>query len=371
LAAADYPEVWAGRGYPPRLRIPRISGTIVHDVIETVADVLVAKGYASMRVPEAVQAMRDAGGFTRLFDKSTQQALRPYCENPRATKHVDAVRRNLQAHFGGLRRRAQALLMTIETPPRGSGAAPADVTPRSQGQERGPLRIGTHSEVEVIAREIGWKGKIDLLTISPAGCGIIDFKTGESSDEHAFQVRLYALLWSLDGELNPSRTLATSLTLVYADSQSNVPTPNVEALAALRMDVVSRTNTARAFDSLKPPARPSANNCTHCDVRHLCDEYWTRDVQHSLRVAAAPTDVCDGEFELGVQLGTSNWEVTPRIVPPAWKTARSVLRCSEPPVDLRSGQIVRVLDGRIFVTPDEPNLMTLNVGPSSEIYVVS
>jgi hypothetical protein len=47
------------------------------------------------------------------------------------------------------------------------------------------------------------------------------------------------------------------------------------------------------------------------------------------------------------------------------------LRCSEANVELNTGAIVRVVDGRIWTAPDEKGLVTLNVGPTSELYVVS
>lgn len=370
LASAAYPEVWTGRGYPPRLSIPRIAGSIVHDVIDKVTGALVKRQCPSIRAPEAVQIMRESGGFTRLLEDSTARALSPYASNPRAHGQLDAVRRTLQARFPDLRRRAQSLLMTVSTPPLGPSLAAVDARVPTGVRSRAPLRTGTHSEVDVLAPAIGWRGTIDLLTVAPSDCAITDFKTGERKTDHALQVRIYALLWSMDGELNPTRAPATSLMLAYPGGLTNVPAPDSDELDALRAELVARTDAARAYDAVRPPAKPSAVNCLHCDVRHVCDDYWTRDVQMSIRAAAQDSDICDGEFVLSTGLGASNWEITPRSAPTPWNTPRSVLRCSDSKVELRSGHVVRVLDGNIWRAADEPSVTTLNVGPSSEIYIV-
>lgn len=260
--------------------------------------------------------------------------------------------------------------MTVSTPPLGPSLAAVDARVPTGVRSRAPLRTGTHSEVDVLAPAIGWRGTIDLLTVAPSDCAITDFKTGERKTDHALQVRIYALLWSMDGELNPTRAPATSLMLAYPGGLTNVPAPDSDELDALRAELVARTDAARAYDAVRPPAKPSAVNCLHCDVRHVCDDYWTRDVQMSIRAAAQDSDICDGEFVLSTGLGASNWEITPRSAPTPWNTPRSVLRCSDSKVELRSGHVVRVLDGNIWRAADEPSVTTLNVGPSSEIYIV-
>ena len=59
---------------------------------------------------------------------------------------------------------------------------------------------GTYPELEVRARRIGCKGKVDLLVLGNDACEVTDFKTGPADEAHAFQVRVYA---ALDLDLRP------------------------------------------------------------------------------------------------------------------------------------------------------------------------
>lgn len=370
LASADYPEVWPGRGYPRRLSIPRIAGTIVHDVIDHVTRALVRTRCLTIQAPEAVQVMRDLGGFTRLLEEAAERALSSYTNNPRAANRLEVARRTLQSQLPDFRRRAQALLMSVRT-------APADVPPPpdvASGDERRPtrhpLRPGAYSEVDVIASVMRWKGTIDLLTVSQAGSEIVDFKTGEPSDDHSLQVRIYALLWSLDRELNPTGTPPTTLVVAYTKGQTPVPAPRTQDLDTLRRDISARSDAARRFEGSIPPAKPSPDNCANCDVRQICDDYWTDTAQQLVHPTPGVSDVIDGEFVLGARLGPANWEITHRVVSPTAQAKPNVLRCAEPKVDLRTGIVVRVVGGQIWTAPDEKGLVTLNVGPTSELYVL-
>ena len=79
---------------------------------------------------------------------------------------------------------------------------------KSRPRERNPLPPGIYAEQWVQASSIGWGGYIDLLFLSNDRCEISDIKTGKAKESHADQVRLYALLWWLDIELNPDNRIA-------------------------------------------------------------------------------------------------------------------------------------------------------------------
>ena len=91
---------------------------------------------------------------------------------------------------------------------------------------RSPLNPGVYPEVEVHAPKINWRGKIDLLTISGTSCEVVDFKTGVPNEKHGFQLRVYALLWSRDTELNPKGQAANRLTISYDSGDVAVPAPS-------------------------------------------------------------------------------------------------------------------------------------------------
>jgi hypothetical protein len=102
----------------------------------------------------------------------------------------------------------------------------------------GSLTAGVFAEIELRATQAGWKGKVDLLVISPDACEIVDFKTGAQDEQHRFQIRVYALLWSRDNELNPSGRLATRLILRYSGADVDVVPPTRAELDDLEREVV-------------------------------------------------------------------------------------------------------------------------------------
>src|SRR5262249_2273869 len=146
-----------------------------------------------------------------------EQALQRVAESPR-TKHLQAfITTSLQARLPELRMRVQTLLSRARLPcfnvPNTGGHAPA----------RHGLTSGAFAEIELHATEIGWKGKADLLVISPDGCEITDFKTGAPDTWHRFQMEVYGLLWCLDTDLNPETRPVKRLVLAYGDQDLDVP----------------------------------------------------------------------------------------------------------------------------------------------------
>src|ERR1700733_10802429 len=54
-----------------------------------------------------------------------------------------------------------------------------------------------------------------------------------------------------------------------------VETLHGDALAESRQQLCDRTEKVRSdMKSEPPPARPSNENCRHCQVKLLCEEYW-------------------------------------------------------------------------------------------------
>src|SRR5262249_54949644 len=144
------------------------------------------------------------------------------------------------------------------------------------GGKRGPLRFGSYPELELRATSINWHGNADLLTLSSDGCEILDFKTGAPDDHHAFQLRVYALLWTRDAELNPSGLIPKTLRGCYRHGGVLVDPLTASDLAGFERDLVARRDAASVAVEAKPPeARPKAVTCRYCTVRHMCDEYWS------------------------------------------------------------------------------------------------
>src|SRR5439155_4252047 len=242
-------------------------------------------GCTSVEDPCAVQVMKELGGYTGLINKCIERVLNRFADNPRATTLLDLALRSLRARIPEMRTDAQSLLRAVRLH---RGTAPSTPEVAAKERPRTPLGSGTYSEVELRAPRIGWRGTADLLTISEASCEIVDFKTGAKDDAHRFQVRVYALLWSRDAELNPSARAADRLTLSYRTGEVPVDALATAELDALERELVDRRHAAvKALSTNPPPARPNAENCRYCAVRHMCDEYWRPATMRALAAAAS------------------------------------------------------------------------------------
>lgn len=317
LSSAEYPKAWGGHGYPRPPQPATLEGTVVHLSLQRLTGALVRRGCSSLSDEAAVSVLKELGGFTAIVLNSVEQVLRAYGGNPRAAPILDGLRRRLLAHVPELRSRVQRFLTRIRPEGSADGTGRADARPENDA--RRPLSHGSYAELELRSTEMGWRGIADLLTVSPDRCEIRDFKTGAPKEEHGLQLRTYALLWSLDRDLNPTGKRADRLVISYEDGDTEVLAPNEGELRSLEAELRNRTVKALTDLQAAPPeARPSSENCAYCPVRQLCDEYWPwysksgsfedstkarfGDVQARLRSRHGPRS-WDGVLELGPRLG--------------------------------------------------------------------
>lgn len=363
LSEANYPMVWQGRGYPARLHLHALAGSVVHLALERITKHLARVGCPSVNHATATQALRDLGGYTHIVNDCIDHVLERYAQNPRALPLIEHARRTLRGQTPALRTRIQSILARLRLSPAQSPAAK-----QTGGVPcRGPLGIGAFPEIELRATRIGWRGKADLLVVSEDACEITEFKTGTPDEAHAFQLRVYALLWSLDEELNPARRLVDRLVLAYGAGEVSVEPPNAKELAALEQELVDRRAAAEAALTARPPeARPSRENCRHCAVRQLCDKYWTVDG------IAKRADERFGDLELEVvrRHGALSWDAWVVLSPVAKSGHPAILRTQQA-TELKPGMRLRVLDAAVAVGREhegEPVVVTL--GMFSEMFAV-
>jgi hypothetical protein len=368
LSAAEYPDLWGGRGYPPKLQVAALSGSVVHLALEIITKQLARAGVPSLSDPSAPQVLRGLGGYTRVVEECVERILKRYVDNPRAGVLMEYALRTLRGQVPTLRGRVQSMLSRLRLP-KGPKVSPAPTpTSKSSGPpQRLPLANGTYPEVEVRAKGIGWKGKVDLLVLDDEMCQLTDFKTGASDEAHKFQVRAYATMWWLDDELNPSARLVDRLVLAYEAQDVEVAPPSATEVDDLARHLLARRQAAEAALAASPPsARPSAESCRYCGVRQLCDEYWAGATQ------ALSDDGRFGDVELKItgRHGPTSWDavvVRARDIPA--KTA-ALLRLQQPE-DFKTGSRVRVLDGALARDPEDdaaPTIITLSA--LSEAYRV-
>ena len=367
LSVAEYPELWSGRGYPPKLQVAALAGGVVHLALETITKQLARSGVTSLSDPSAPQVLRALGGYTRVVEECIERILKRHVGNPRAGPLMDHALRTLRGQVPMLRARVQSMLSRLRlskdtpsvpaTPARNMGGSP----------RRLPLVNGTHPEIEVRAKSIGWKGKIDVLVLGDGACEITDFKTGSADEAHNFQVRVYAVIWRLDDELNPSARIADRLVLAYAGQDVDVAPPSTSEIDDLSRELIKYRQAAEAALTACPPAaRPNAESCRHCGVRQLCDEYWASDMQ----VVSDDGRFGDVELKITGRHGPTSWDavvVRARDLP----TKMAALLRLQQPEDFTMGARVRVLGGALMRDPEDdtaPAIVTL--GAFSEIYRV-
>ncbi|MEC9363125.1 MAG: PD-(D/E)XK nuclease family protein [Pseudomonadota bacterium] len=364
LSAADYPSLWAGRGYPPKLQVAALAGSVVHLALEIITKQLTRSGVPTLSDPTAPQVLRNLGGYTRVVESCLDRILKRYVENPRAIGLMEYATRTLRGQVPMLRARVQAMLarLHLSTPTKPTPEVPMEATSTAA---RNPLKSGTYLEVELRAKSIGWKGKADLLVLGADSCQITDFKTGIASEAHKLQVRVYAVLWRLDNDLNPTGRLADRLVLTYENRDVEVAAPVAEEIEALRHDLLARRHASEGALAARPPeARPSPENCRYCCVRQLCDAYWTGA---SLAIS---DDGRFGDVELRIssQHGPTSWDaivIRARDFPP---NMPALLRLQQPD-DFAPGSHIRVLDGGFARDPENPTgPLIVTLGSFSEAY---
>ncbi len=211
LSSASYPSLWDNRGYPQKLHLKALAGTVVHAALETVTKELVGAGCPSVFDASAVMVLQRLGGLTKVIARAIDQLAARIGSNPRAARLTDHFIRSLRAQSPELRGRVQTMLARRVLLVGSNGGVGGN-----SRRDRGPLGPGVYCEIELRVPQMRWKGRADLVTIDSESCVITDFKTGESSADHELQLKIYALLWSRDEVLNPGALLASRLVLAYS-----------------------------------------------------------------------------------------------------------------------------------------------------------
>jgi PD-(D/E)XK nuclease superfamily len=349
LSRADYPDLWSGRGYPRLPSLPAMFGNVVHDALETIVRAFIAGGCESPQSAEAVQVLRQLGGYTAVISAAAEARLSALAGNPRLGDDLrQRIERGLRGQVADARVLVQTYVSDSSLSSNGitSGARPASAGSPAGGR-RGPLRRGAHAEVTLVASELRLMGRVDLLRVTESGAHITDYKTGAESPGHAEQLSLYALLWNLDQDANPAALPVTGLTAAYPGCDVAIPVPDEQALRDIEKRVTA--TIAEADEELAaavPRAVPSPENCQNCHVRQLCDAYWPA-------LAPDPSSLPDqAKFDCQGIVGTRNGQRS-------WwfhldGPVRSTLLVQAPPSgpDLVPGRHVRILGLRIDAALD-------------------
>jgi hypothetical protein len=274
--------------------------------------------------------------------------------------------RTLRTHVPKMRMQVQGLLGRLDLNFNPTHRSTANQT----GEGRRTLGLGVYPEVEVRAPKIAWKGKIDILVVKESGCEIVDLKTGEFHESHQFQIQLYALLWSLDPDLNPTRRLANKLTLTYGASSVTVASLSAVEIDVFANDIINRTENARAtLRGANSDAIISIEKCRYCSVRHLCADYWSAAVPAQVNENTEKTPVfCDCELQITDRHGPTSWNgfiISSNRLP---QGTPILLRMAASEPDLRPNDQIRILDTQVTVPMDEEQVYVVTPTILTEIY---
>jgi hypothetical protein len=283
LLHARYDFAFNGR-YPIRLGSDALRGQIVHDALEafrTASQTFDAYRYIRRRLGEKLRELDqnnprvDSGklaasiSLDRCCADFYDQASRlpePQYKKARSASKIKATSSSVTAPS-----EAQELTVELQDPP-------------------------------LIAR-------IDLVINKE----LIDYKTGDQSQEHVDQLRFYAFVWWLR-----YGTLPAGLELRYASESVTVPLPSSKDLFATEQSIRSEVNAiARdlANSESGPVARPSETVCQYCPVRQLCNEYWESSETQAFR--RLPDSLAEGKAVL--------MDVELAAIPTTWQVGRGFM----------------------------------------------
>lgn len=366
LMASDYPHIWGKRGYPKPLIQSTFSGQVVHRAVEIIVKEFHRRGYTSFNDAQAITGMRELGGFSRVIEKSLDDILSQYADNPRAFGTLEVVKRALQEKKGEIRENVRILLpRTLE----GRRTAPWGAF-LGQGAN-GPLGNGIHPEVRLVNEEMKWEGVADLIHLSSNECEIRDIKTGVPKEGHAEQLRIYSLLWLSDARKNPAARPASKLTISYINVDVDVPPLLTSEVTVYKDKLMARTKIAQEKAAGRPPeAIPSTDNCHHCFVRHLCSAYWEKATLEMLAEDQHATSMIDVEVKIIGVHGLRSYDVVSIASSNLPPNTPLIMRFSGNTIGCTIGNRIRLLDASITREEDyeDNGQVIISTSRVSEVY---
>jgi hypothetical protein len=378
LRRATYPDIWDGSGYPDMPSLPALVGDITHNALEKILAEVVRHGCSSPASACAVEALKALGGYTAVISEIADLRLQDFAENPRARDRVAGLRTAIRTRIPEMRHRVQAILTrsALQSPPSApmEGPAPSNTGANPAGRSRrSRLDPGSHPEVSLRAEAIRWQGRADLLTVSSGSAEIVDYKTGAPDESHSEQLRIYALIWYRDKDLNPSGTRASSLIIAYPTEDIAVEAPSKEELQSLERELQSRSQVVRDVLGARPPeARPSTALCSTCPVRQLCEEYWAFLGQGEAASTAAsiPGPIWgDVEVQVDTRNGPRSWWALVTRGTDLPTSERIVLRTQTESPPFATGKHARVVNGAIG-RDDDSGTPIVTLTSHSELFVL-
>jgi CRISPR/Cas system-associated exonuclease Cas4 (RecB family) len=257
--------------YPSPDSASAIGGLVVHKTIERLIKELSNAGCVSVHSAKAVDVISSIGGISIVIDEISGHILDRISSNPRNVRRIDVLIREVTKNRLELRRSVQLLLRRVdELEPKNSRSDEKRGVP---GQ-RPPLNNGVFTEVYLKSEFDSLHGSADKISITNGKVAISDFKTGQRSESHLDQVRMYGLMYFGDSERNPHGKFASRLELDYPNEQAAEVRESIDFWVEFRKKISMRISSAnQAIQSSPVPATRTSENCSFCPVRHHCNEF--------------------------------------------------------------------------------------------------
>jgi len=291
------------RGSYPQPIVPQaVTGMVVHGALASFAAVLKEAGNPIPGSPE-FHAVRTSFPLRAIIQKLRRAVLMECAQNPRVDPVALEAATSVDACITTFKRLVSLAYtelgiypgpaVPINTQHSGSKSVPryvglgtgSDTLPPAQARVLTPAAVpcpALLAEVNVEVGDLPFRGRIDLVLTATEGDTLVEFKTGRPKPDDEVQSRTHATIWWLW-----TRRPIRQRLLVYATHDPvTLGGLTAEEVAAEADSLRCRIASAQA-DLLRhpPPAKPNAENCRHCPVRQLCDEYWQAAETSGLRWA--------------------------------------------------------------------------------------
>jgi len=368
LQNSNYPNTWDHKGYPKSITISRLEGEILHVALKKITTLFIENKCENIYDEKAVFILRKEGGYNKIISDCVKDVLAQYKGNPRYEIKREPYLKLIKQKIPEIKRLLNNYMFRFLFLANNRKVSGCNWT-KDKRNNRNPLGYGVYSELEVKSKGIKWRGRIDLLELSPEVCAIVDYKTGAYSPKHEEQIKIYSMLWYEDEDLNPSKNVANKLVLAYAENNTEIAAPDESELMNIKVKIKNRTNEViERLKNVHGKVSPSVDKCAHCDVRHLCNDYWywqNTEEAEDRKVYDVQAKIIREE-SIGTWLGIVE---SSNHLP----IGKEVFICNiKQKIDIQTIDYVRMLDVYIQRKEDNPynGVCLINLGLNSEIYVM-
>ncbi len=356
LSYGAYPTIWQREGFPPRVTHASVRGLVIHSCLERLTKAAAAAD-SPVTGDARTNALRDLGGYSQLIDDAIREVLDGLEGNPRARATIPTWRRRLIEDHETIRHRVQSTLRQVVIQ---GGRVPVSGTSSS-----GAMRIenSVFAEFHLSSRDMPLHGWADLLACGEPVDRVIDFKTGQASESHEDQLRLYAALWLKD-ERNALRR-PVAMTAIYGEVEQHFGELMESEATGVLDKWQSRIQEAQEIlGEATVQATPERELCALCPVKVACDSYWDRLVPIQ---SARTLEFVDVEATIVEKLGTRTSQVALLRAPDGLVV--HIVHSESGKQDFAVGDRIRIL-GASVRTGDEEVEPSLRVGRNAEVFII-